>query len=285
MKTETQKAYAKINLALDVLRKREDGYHDIKMIMQQIDLYDTVTCEIIEENEILIESEAQYVPSNERNIAYKAAKLLKESYGISEGVKISIDKTIPVSAGLAGGSTDAAAVMILLNKLWEINLSKVELMRLGKKIGADVPFCIMGGCAISEGIGDILTPIKGVTAYVVLVKPKSGLSTKKIYEKFRAENQTLRPNIDQMVRDIEGKTYKDLGLNMMNSLEAVAMELEYDIKKIKILMKKFMPIGAMMSGSGPSVFGLFSSKKNAEIAYNFFKKQYKDTYLVKTINR
>lgn len=285
MKTETQKAYAKINLALDVLRKREDGYHDIKMIMQQIDLYDTVTCEILEEDEILIESEAQYVPSNERNIAYKAAQLLKESYGITKGVKICIDKAIPVSAGLAGGSTDAAAVMMLLNTLWEINLSKVELMRLGKKIGADVPFCIMGGCAISEGIGDILTPIKGINAYVVLVKPKSGLSTKKIYEKFREENQRLRPNIDQMVEDIEVKNYKSLGVNMINSLETVAMELEYDIKKIKILMKKFIPIGAMMSGSGPSVFGLFSSKKNAEIAYNFFKKQYKDTYLVKTINR
>ncbi len=283
MKKIRVKAYAKINLAIDVLRKREDGYHEVRMIMQQIGLYDEIMIEEIPEPEIKICTDLDYLPENRENLAFRAAENFIQAFGIKKGVQINISKNIPVSAGLAGGSADAAAVLNGLNRLWDIKDEK-QLMALGSRIGADVPFCILGGCALAEGIGEKLNPVKEVDCFIVLCKPNMRISTGEVYQKLQFQNITKRPNIDALIDHLnQNAPIEIFRKDMINVLETVTMKeypILYNIKK-KLL--ECQAEASLMSGSGPTVYGLFKDYNRAKSAQENLKKLYKETYLVKSI--
>ncbi len=275
-------ARAKINIALDVLGKRKDGYHDVKMIMQQVDLYDEVRIKKIR-NGIRLKTNCEYLPINEGNIAYKAAKLMIKTYNIKGGVEIYIQKNIPVSAGLAGGSTNAAAVLNGMNQLWKLDVNKEELMSLGKSLGADVPFCVIGGAALAEGIGEKLTPIVALDqGWVVLAKPNISVSTAEVYKKLDLENLTEHLEIYTILKAMEESDIPTISQNMFNVLESVTEKMHPIIKDIKRKLCEYQALGSMMSGSGPTVFGLYKDYHKAKNAYENLKKVYKQTYVVKT---
>ena len=278
------KAYAKINIALDVIGKREDGYHLLKMIMQTIDLYDLIDVKEIEEDKIIISCNKSFIPTDERNLAYKAAKLFKEKYNISKGVKINIVKNIPMSAGLAGGSTDAAGVLKLMNKVFNINDNDKNLMDLSLKIGADVPYCIKGGTALCEGIGELITPLKDFKNKVlVLVKPSFGVSTKEVYGKLDITKIFKHVNVDEIINGIEEDSLQSVCSNMKNILENVTLRINPSIKLIKNDMWKQGSLGVMMSGSGPTVFAFFEDMVKAQKCYDAMKRQYRDVFITRTI--
>lgn len=264
-------AHAKINLSLDVLGKRDDGYHTLQMIMQAIQLHDTISIHEIPDG-VEIMCEAPYVPNNSSNIAYKAAQAIIEKYKIKTGVRLEISKRIPVAAGLAGGSTDAAAVLKGMNELFGLGIDNNELMAIGKTIGADVPYCIMGGTALAEGIGEKLTPLSGLgNIPVLLVKPRIGVSTAWVYKNLNLENMGERPNTPLLISAIgEGDT-RTLAANMKNVLESVTQQKYPVIEAIKKELVKLGALGSMMSGSGPTVFGIFEDADKAEYAFNKIK--------------
>lgn len=258
------KARAKINLGLDVLSKREDGYHEVRMVMQTIGLYDRIIMKKIKFPEIKIVTNLSFLPVNENNLVYKAAKLLIDEFGIQEGVFIDLNKFIPVAAGMAGGSSDAATVLYGMNKLFHLNLSVKQLMERGVKIGADVPYCIMRGTALAEGIGEKLTKITPMPkCFVVIAKPPINVSTKLVYENLDMNGVEHHPDIDGIIEAIEQKDLAGLADKMGNVLENVTIPLYPVIEKIKLDMKKHGAIQAMMSGSGPTVFGLFDEYQTA----------------------
>lgn len=255
------RAYAKINLGLDVLRKRQDGYHEVRMIMQNIGVCDVLEFEKVQESGIQIDINNSDLPVNEDNLIYKAAKLIMDKYDIKEGLKVSLTKNIPVAAGLAGGSTDAAATLKAVNDLWTLGLTGEELRNLGVKIGADVPYCIMGGTAISEGIGEILSPICDCPkCYVLIAKPPVGVSTKYVYEHLKI-NELVHPDIDAIIEAIEHDNICAVADNLGNVLESVTIGEYPVIEDIKNIMKENGALNALMSGSGPTVFGLFDNKE------------------------
>lgn len=264
------KAYGKINLGLDVLRKREDGYHDVRMIMQTVGIYDRIDLNYQSTPGIEVETNLYYLPNNENNLVYKAAKLLMDEFKIQEGVKIGLKKFIPVSAGMAGGSSDAAAVLFGVNKMFGLGLTMKQLMERGVKIGADVPYCIMRGTALSEGIGEVLTPLPPVPQCQVLIaKPGINVSTKFVYENLHANDlrPEQHPDIDGMINAIKaGDIYRIAG-KFGNVLETVTAKEYPVIEELKSIMMEAGSIGSIMSGSGPTVFGLFTSPKAAEEAY------------------
>lgn len=265
-------APAKINLALDVLGHREDGYHEVRMVMQSIRLSDRVKIHKIAGEEIVLKNSLPYLPGGKGNLAYDAAALFKERTGITDGVFLKIEKNIPVAAGLAGGSTDAAAVLCGLNELFETGLSQEELRELGLKLGADVPFCIMGGTALAEGIGEKLTKLKDAPDFhVLLVKPAAGVSTGEVYTRLDATEQIAHPDIDGMLRAIEEGRHLDVASRIGNVLEPVTLTMCPEIDSIKKQMRSFGCEGTLMSGSGPTVFGLFTDKDRAKAAYMHFK--------------
>lgn len=277
------KAYAKINIALDVVGKREDGYHLLRMIMQTIDLYDTIDIEKIDSG-ITIQCNKHYVPTDERNLAYKAAKLFKETYSINQGVDIKITKNIPVSAGLAGGSTDAAGVLKLMNKLFDINASDEELKALGLKLGADVPYCINGGTALCEGIGEKITELNSFKDKIlVLIKPPFGVSTKEVYKAFDLSRVIFHPRIDELIDKMKDDDIYFVADNMKNLLENVTLRKHKVIMNIKDEVKLNGAIGTLMSGSGPSVFAFFDDMLKAQMCYENMKKKYKDVFITRTI--
>lgn len=277
------KAYAKINIALDVVGKREDGYHLLRMIMQTIDLYDTIEIEK-NDSEIKIDCNKHYVPTDERNLAYKAAKLFKETYSINDGVDIKITKNIPVSAGLAGGSTDAAGVLKLMNKLFNINAHDEELKSLGLKLGADVPYCINGGTALCEGIGEKITQLKKFKDKIlVLIKPPFGVSTKEVYKAFDLTKVIFHPQIEELIQKMEDDDIYFVANNMKNLLENVTLRKHRSLINIKEEVKLNGAIGTLMSGSGPTVFALFDDMLKAQICYENMKKKYKDVFITRTI--
>ncbi|SFC33652.1 4-(cytidine 5'-diphospho)-2-C-methyl-D-erythritol kinase [Clostridium uliginosum] len=277
------KAYAKINIALDVIGKREDGYHLLRMIMQCIDLYDVVEIEKISSG-IQLKCNKSYVPTDERNLAYKAAKLFKETYKIECGVCINLEKNIPVSAGLAGGSTDAAAVLKVMNKLFNINVSENELMELGLKLGADVPYCIVGGTALCEGIGEKLTKLKPFKDKIlVLVKPPFGVSTKEVYKAFDLSKVVFHPKTEELISNIEKDNFQFVANNMKNLLENVTLGRHRVISVIKEDINDSGAIGSIMSGSGPTVFGFFDDMLKAQRCYENMKKKYVDVFITRTI--
>ncbi|EKQ50852.1 MULTISPECIES: 4-(cytidine 5'-diphospho)-2-C-methyl-D-erythritol kinase [unclassified Clostridium] len=277
------KAYGKINIALDVVGKRDDGYHLLKMIMQTIDLYDIIEIERSNSG-INLRCNKHYVPTDERNLAYKAAKLFKEVYSINDGVDINLVKNIPVSAGLAGGSTDAAGVLKLMNKLFNINADDERLKELGLKLGADVPYCINGGTALCEGIGERITPLKKFqNKILVLIKPPFGVSTKEVYKAFDLSKVVLHPRIDEIIKGMENDDIYCVVNNMKNLLENVTLKKHRIISNIKEETKLNGAIGSMMSGSGPTVFAFFDDMLKAQICYDNMKKKYKDVFITRTI--
>lgn len=264
------KAYGKINLGLDVLRRREDGYHDVRMIMQTVGIFDRVDLIWKEEPGIQVETNLYYLPTNENNLVYKAAKLLMDEFQVQEGLLIRLRKFIPVAAGMAGGSSDAAAVLFGVNKMFRLGLTTEELMERGVKIGADVPYCILRGTALSEGIGEVLTSLSPVPQCQVLVaKPGINVSTKFVYENLHANDlrPEQHPDIDGMIRAIKAQNLQGIADKLGNVLETVTGKEYPVIQEIKDKMLEFGAIGSLMSGSGPTVFGLFTNPKAAQQAY------------------
>lgn len=281
------KSRAKVNLSIDVLGKREDGYHLVEMIMQTIDLYDKLKITEIEENSILIKSNSLDIPLNEDNIMYKAVKLLKNQFNIEKGIEISIEKNIPVAAGMAGGSSNAAAVLVGLNKLWNLGLSENELKDIGLKLGADVPFCITGGSAIAEGIGEKLTNIKGLPEdlNILVCKPNIFVSTKEVYQSLNMDKVKRRPQNKELIDALQKEDVKFISENMVNVLEEVTSFKYSEIGQIEDIMIKNKALGSMMSGSGPTVFGLFDNKDCAIKAKEDLQAKYNQVYLVKSSNK
>lgn len=264
------KAYGKINLGLDVLRKREDGYHDVRMIMQTVGIFDRIDLVWKPAPGIQVETNLYYLPNNENNLVYKAAKLLMDEFHIKDGVTIRLKKFIPVAAGMAGGSSDAAAVLFGINKMFALGLSMEELMKRGVTIGADVPYCVMRGTALSEGIGEVLTPLPPVPQCQVLIaKPGISVSTKFVYENLHANDlrPEEHPDIDGIVAAIRQKDIYGIAGKLGNVLETVTVREYPVIQAIKDKMMEYGAVGSLMSGSGPTVFGLFTSPKAAEYAY------------------
>ncbi len=268
MDTISLKALAKINLGLDVVRRREDGYHEVRMIMQTIHLYDKLDIAKTKESGITIKSNLSYVPTNENNLVYKAGKLLMDEFGITEGVSVDLNKRIPVAAGMAGGSTDAAAMLYGMNRIFDLGLSRKELMDRGVKIGADVPYCLMRGTALAEGIGEELTQLPPMVKCPVLIaKPQISVSTKFVYENLKLNDETVHPDIDQLVTDIKNKDLHAICEHMGNVLETVTIPAYPIIADIKNKMLESGAVNSMMSGSGPTVFGLFDDEETARKAY------------------
>ncbi|MBR5127366.1 MAG: 4-(cytidine 5'-diphospho)-2-C-methyl-D-erythritol kinase [Roseburia sp.] len=266
------KALAKINLGLDVLRRREDGYHEVCMVMQTIHLYDRLDIAKNQSGEITMETNLAFLPTNENNLVYKAAKLLCDEFGIKDGIHVNLQKRIPVAAGMAGGSTDAAAVLYGMNKIFDLGLTTEQLMTRGVKIGADVPYCIMRGTALAEGIGEKLTQLPPMVKCPILIaKPAINVSTKFVYENLKLDTVT-HPDMQQLIADIKAKDLHSIAAHMGNVLESVTIPAYPIIADIKEHMMNHGAVGAMMSGSGPTVFGLFEDEKTAEAAYEAIKK-------------
>ena len=304
MNSITLKAYAKINLSIDVLGKRPDGYHEVLMVMQQVDLYDLVKVSWEAEGSgISLSTNLSYLPTDGRNIAYKAAeRMAKEYYPEKAGrIAIEIEKSIPVAAGLAGGSANCAAVLHALNRIWDLKLDLQALMRLGTSLGADVPFCLAGQaalngeldlkkdfmagtCAVASGIGEKLEPIKPLRAWLILSKPPISISTAQVYSGLNLKEVSEHPNTAELAAGLrEGNLYK-IAKNMSNVLE------NYSLKEYPVIMytkNKIIREGkaykALMSGSGPTVFGLYTSKRNGMAAYSKLKTLNKETFLIKTL--
>lgn len=268
-----RKAYAKINLGLDVIRRRNDGYHEVKMIMQTVGIYDVLTFRKSREG-ISISVDNKELPCDKGNLIYKAAELLMQTYDIKEGVDIILQKNIPIAAGMAGGSTDAAAVFHGMKELFHLSMNLEDMKELGVKIGADVPYCIMGGTALSEGIGEILTPLPAPPkAYLLLAKPDINVSTKFVYENLHADTLTFHPDIDGMVEALKKGELKGITDRMGNVLETVTVREYPVISRIKDEMIKQGAENALMSGSGPTVFGIYLQKEKAEEACLKIQKQ------------
>ena len=268
----TLKALAKINLGLDVVRRREDGYHEVRMIMQTIHLYDLLEIQKIREPEIQIVSNLSFLPVNENNLVYKAARLLQEEFALTDGISVKLTKRIPVAAGMAGGSTDAAAMLYAMNQLYDLGLSRRELMKRGVQIGADVPYCLMRGTALAEGIGEKLTQLPPMIKCPVLIaKPSISVSTKFVYQNLKLDEQTNHPDIDA---------------HMGNVLESVTIPNYPVIAEIKQQMMRSGAKASMMSGSGPTVFGLFEDGETAKRALREMKRSglAKQVYLTTIYN-
>ena len=267
MKDISVKALAKINLGLDVVRKREDGYHEVRMVMQTIHLFDRLEISKNPSGEITMETNLSFLPTNENNLVYKAAKLLQDEFEIKDGVHVWLHKHIPVAAGMAGGSTDAAAVLYGMNRIFDLGLTREELMERGVKIGADVPYCIMRGTALAEGIGEKLTRIRQVPeCYVLVGKPAINVSTKVAYESLKLDEIQVHPDIDGIIDGLYDQDITKVASRMGNVLEKVTIEEYPVIEQIKNVMKEQGALNAMMSGSGPTVFGLYETKEKARKA-------------------
>lgn len=278
------RSYAKINLTLDVLGKRPDGYHNVEMIMQTVSLYDLVLVDKTESG-ISVSTNLRYLPNNEKNIAYKAALAFFDYTKIDSGCKIMIHKNIPVAAGLAGGSGNAAAVLCALNKLFNANLSVDTLKELGATLGADVPYCISGGTALATGIGEIITPLPNIkNAVILIVKPAISVSTAAIYNEIDNAPITRRPDTEAMIRAIENNDIISISDNLSNVMGTVTENMHPIVRGIRKKMILNGALGAVMSGSGPTVFGIFPDYETAKKSHDSFYHQFKEVYIVSTIN-
>lgn len=270
------KATAKINLGLDVLRRREDGYHDLRMIMQMTGMFDRISMfPRAGRPGISFRTNLPYIPANENNLAYRAAKILMDEFEVSDGLSINLQKFIPVAAGLAGGSTDAAAVLIGTNKLFHLGLSLEELMVRGKKLGADVPYCLLGGTALAEGIGEVLTPLPDMPpCSILLAKPPVSVSTKEVYGALRADEIEVHPDIDGMVEALKAGDLRGVCDRCANVLEDVTAPSRPIIGEMEQDMKKMGALCSIMSGSGPTVFGIFDDESAARKCRNHMRDKY-----------
>lgn len=267
------KARAKINLGLDVVKRLPNGYHQVRMVMQMIDLWDELTLEKTDSG-IVLTTDCDELPADGNNLIWKAAKLMQETYYFKGGVKIHLQKNIPVAAGMAGGSTDAAATMTGINRLFGLNVPKTDLMRLSVGIGADVPYCILGGTALAEGIGEELTPLPPAPpCWILVAKPDIGVSTKYVYEQLDSTPIKSHPDIDGMVQAIRGGSLQGILDRMENVLEAVTVPAYPVIRAIKLRMLELGAAGSLMSGSGPTVFGVYLKEDTAKEAYELLNAE------------
>ena len=268
------RALGKINLGLDVLGRRENGYHDVRMVMQTVYLYDLITLEKKEEPGIELATNLSFLPVNENNLAYRAAKLLVDEFQIREGIRITLEKHIPVAAGMAGGSSNAAAVLYGMNRLFSLGLTEEQLMERGVTLGADVPYCILRGTVLAEGIGEILTPLPPLPrCYILLAKPPVNVSTKMVYEKLDSCQIPAHPDIDGLMDGLKNQDLEKVASSMGNVLEKVTIEEYPVIDKIKQVMKENGALNAMMSGSGPTVFGIYRERAKARAAAARIREQ------------
>ena len=281
------KCRAKINLSIDVLGKLTNGYHLVEMIMQSIDLYDILDITDRNDGKIILKSKSEEIPVDENNIVYKAVCLLKEKTGVKNGAEIFIDKRIPVAAGMAGGSTNAAGTLVALNEIWNLGLDEEQLKEIGFELGADVPFCISGGAVLAENLGEKLTKIKGLPEdiFVLVCKPELFVSTKEIYRKIDEMEISKRPDNEYLIKCLKENDILKLAKNMYNVLEDVTSSMHLEIEDIENIIKENSALGTMMSGSGPTVFGLFDKKEDAEKAKMELLKKYKQVYLVRSAER
>ena len=260
-------AFAKINLGLDVLGKREDGYHEVRMIMQTIRMYDQLDMRKSVEPGIHLTTNKKYIPVDENNLVWRAAKLMMDTCGIMEGVSIHLHKVIPVAAGMAGGSSDAAATLVGMNRLFHCGLSKEKLMELGVQIGADVPYCVLRGTALAEGIGEKLTVLPPMPdCWILIGKPGISVSTKYVYTTLDLNTDTVHPDIDGMKKALEDGNLYGITERMGNVLQDVTIPAYPEVERIKEQMKTLGAVNAMMSGSGPTVFGIFDNEEKAQEA-------------------
>lgn len=278
------KAMAKINLGLDVLGKREDGYHEVRMIMQTIQMYDVLDLEKKKEPGIAFTTNLPYIPADSRNLVWKAASLLMEEFQVEEGLQIHLEKFIPVAAGMAGGSSDAAAALVGVNRLFGLGLTEKELMDRAVQIGADVPYCIIRGTALAEGIGEILTPLPSLPyCYILIGKPAVNVSTKTAYTNLRLEEIGEHPDIDGQIRALQKRDLRHLAEKMENVFQP-GIEAQYPIvREIREHMEAHGAIRAMMSGSGPTVFGIFDNEKKVREAAASLKNSHLAKVVFSTI--
>ena len=276
----TEKAQAKINLTLDVLGKRPDGYHEVEMVMQTVDLSDHLTFSETERDEIVLSCTAPYIPLDQRNLVYQAAFLVKETYGVKQGIHIHIDKRIPVAAGLAGGSSDAAATLRGLNRVWNLGQTLDHLAELGAKIGSDVPFCIYGGTSIARGRGEQIEHLPKVApTWVVLVKPPIAVSTADVYGRLRLNEVQQHPDTQAMVAALQTGDVREISARLGNVLESVTFKMHPEVERLKQQLLKFGAQGALMSGSGPTVFALVDRETKATRIYNALRGFSREVYL------
>ncbi len=288
MDTLQLRAMGKINLALDVLGRLENGYHEVRMIMQTVQLYDRLTLTVRDDEAIIIHTNLPFLPDNKNNIAWKAARLMMDTFGLEKGVTVDIEKHIPVAAGMAGGSADAAAVLFGMNRLFKLGQSRKKLMELGVTLGADVPYCLLRGTALSEGIGEILSPLPPLPdCHILIAKPGISVSTRSVYEQIDNCGVKSHPDIDGMIGALKSGDLAGVASRMENVLEAVTAVAHPEIEKIKQTMKEWGAVNALMSGSGPTVFGLFDDKGKALRARGALRagKEARQIYLTKAFNR
>jgi 4-diphosphocytidyl-2-C-methyl-D-erythritol kinase len=280
-----EKAPAKINLMLDVLHKRADGFHEVEMIMTMVDLADRLELSELKRDSIIISSQAGYIPLDEKNLAFQAARLIKDRYNVRSGVHIHLDKRIPVAAGLAGGSSDAAATLRGLNRLWRLGIPAQELQELGAELGSDVPFCVTGGTALATGRGERLTQIASPPqCWVVLAKPPINVSTAEVYGRVRANNIAVHPSALRMQQAIEAGDFSAVCAGLGNVLEDVTLKLHPEVQQLKEAMMKLGADGVLMSGSGPTVFGLVSKQSKVARIYNGLRGFCKEVYAVRSLS-
>lgn len=267
------KAMAKVNLGLDVLRRRQDGYHEVRMIMQSVDLYDVLTFEKTEAAGIVIRTNKKNIPTDQRNLIYKAADLLMQKYSITDGLCVTLEKRIPMAAGMAGGSTDAAAVFVAMNELFSLHMTQESMCELAVTIGADVPYCIVGGTVLAEGIGEKLTKLADAPACTLLIaKPSVGVSTKYVYENLHADKIRQHPDVDGMLTAIYEDDLDGVAKRLGNVLETVTVKAYPVIEKLKSWMIEHGAVNALMSGSGPTVFGIYKEAQEAQRACEQLRK-------------
>ena len=270
-------APAKINIGLDVLGKREDGYHEVKMIMQSIRLFDRLTLTRKKDPGVRLTTNLKFLPTDDNNLIVKSAKLLIKEFGLEGGLLINLEKRIPVAAGMAGGSTDAASTMIAINQMYDLGMSNSQLMKRAVKIGADIPYCIMKGTALAEGIGEKLSTIpKLPNCQILIIKPKIHVSTRETYSRLVLDENTVHPDIDLMIEDMKKRDIHSLCSHLGNVLESVTIPSYPEIQSIKDFMLENGAEGSLMSGSGPTVFGIYTDKdaaiKAKEKALDTFEK-------------
>ena len=267
------RAMAKINLGLDIIGKREDGYHEVRMIMQTIRMYDVLEIRKKTSPGISLSTNLPYIPCDERNLVYKAAKILMDEFHVEEGLSMKLTKSVPVAAGMAGGSSDAAAAFVGVNRLFHLSLSQEELMKRAVQVGADVPYCVMRGTALAEGIGEKLTRLPDLPGcYILIGKPGINVSTRTAYENLDLNEIRRRPDIDGMICDIKNKDLYSMTGKMENVFEPGIMAKYPVIREIRDLMEKQGALKAMMSGSGPTVFGIFDDAGKMQNAARALKK-------------
>lgn len=284
----TLRAMAKINLGLDVIRRREDGYHEVRMVMQTVNLYDELSFERLKEDELRLKTNLDFLPVDDNNLIIRAARRLKEEFGIRDGLSVKLTKNIPVAAGMAGGSTDAAAVFVAMNEMFRLGLDRQQLQERAVAIGADVPYCIQGGTALSEGIGEILTSLPDAPeCSVVVAKPAVHVSTASVYRNLDLKALKQHPDIDGMIECIRRQDLGGMALRLENVLETVTMRKYPVIGRIKEFLAARGASGVLMSGSGPTVFALFENREEARTAYEELREAglAAQVYLTSFINR